>query len=127
VAAGPARRGASLRMCGSGGRQGEKAVDKFMEGNGLERYSVGLSISNAKSCFGPSCGRFLLRFPSTSLCCLAPSVPTGWEGSGSFAPQPGAALPGLTPADGLGSQWRGVITAGGMDGRWRNEHRYSFQ
>lgn len=93
MAAGPASRGTSLRMCGSGWGEGEKATDKFVEGSRLECYSAGLSISSAKSYFWLSDGRFLLRFPSPS---LIPSATSGWGVR--------AAQPGLAPAGCLGNK-----------------------
>lgn len=83
-AVGPASHGISLRMCGSAWGEGEKAVDKPMEGNRVKLYSVGLSISIAKSYLRLSDGRFLLCFlPASPL--LSLPIPSWEEGKGSFA------------------------------------------
>lgn len=92
VAVGLASRWTLLRMCGSGGGEGEKAVDKFVEGKRLEDYSTGLSISSTKSYFWLS-DSFSAVVPSSAsrppaLCCPVPSVPWGWEDKGSSARQP---------------------------------------
>lgn len=67
-------------------------MDKFVEGNRLERYSAGLSVSSASSYLRLNDGFSAVVSSSASrplpLCCPVPFVPLGWEDKDSFAQQP---------------------------------------